>query len=209
MENFNEVNLSRRNFVKGALAAGGAVALAAATPAVKPFEAFAATTLADGTYKVNANLYISKSIVLIKKNAYFTNPADPQANGGTELPENPATELNAEMEIAGGVATVTVPLVNECFMLLEAASGSTAEIVSGSVFTSKAIYKDTDGSDLNRISSITFKLANTSGSYTLGTCKEYAAWESAPFPMSMLVPGYLNWTATLAVDFSTAQIVSA
>lgn len=207
MENFNEVNLSRRNFVKGALAAGGAVALAAAAPAVKPFEAFAATTLADGTYKVNANLYISKSIVLIKKNAYFTNPADPQANGGKELPENPTTELNATMNITGGVATVTVPLVNECFMLIEAASGSTVTI--DSMDTTKAIYKDTDGSDLNRISSITFKLANTSGSYTLGTCKEYAAWESAPFPMSMLVPGYLNWTATLAVDFSTAQIVSA
>ena len=110
MENFNEVNLSRRNFVKGVLAASGAVALAAAAPAVKPFEAFAATTLADGTYKVNANLYISKSIVLIKKNAYFTNPADPQANGGTELPENPTTELNATMNITGGVATVTVPL---------------------------------------------------------------------------------------------------
>lgn len=207
MENFNEVNLSRRNFVKGALAAGGAVALAAAAPAVKPFEAFAATTLADGTYKVNANLYISKSIVLIKKNAYFTNPADPQANGGKELPENPTTELNATMNITGGVATVTVPLANECFMLIEAASGSTVTI--DSMDTTKAIYKDTDGSDLNRISSITFKLANTSGSYTLGTCKEYAAWESAPFPMSMLVPGYLNWTATLAVDFSTAQIVSA
>lgn len=207
MENLNEVNLSRRNFVKGALAAGGAVALAAAAPAVKPFEAFAATTLADGTYKVNANLYISKSIVLIKKNAYFTNPADPQANGGKELPENPTTELNATMNITGGVATVTVPLVNECFMLIEAASGSTVTI--DSMDTTKAIYKDTDGSDLNRISSITFKLANTSGSYTLGTCKEYAAWESAPFPMSMLVPGYLNWTATLAVDFSTAQIVSA
>ena len=39
MENLNEVNLSRRNFVKGALAAGGAVVLAAAAPAVKPFEA--------------------------------------------------------------------------------------------------------------------------------------------------------------------------
>ena len=92
-------------------------------------------------------------------------------------------------------------------MLIEAASGSTVTI--DSMDTTKAIYKDADGSDLNRISSITFKLANTSGSYTLGACKEYAAWESAPFPMSMLVPGYLNWTATLAVDFSTAQIVSA
>ena len=207
MEYFNEVNLSRRNFVKGALAAGGAVALAAAAPALKPFEAFAATALADGKYKVNANLYISKSIVLIKKNAYFTNPADPQANGGKELPENPTTELNATMDIAGGVATVTVPLVNECFMLIEAASGSTVTI--DAMDTTKAIYKDSDGNYPQRISSITFKLADTSGSYTLGTCKEYAAWKSAPFPMSMLVPGYLNWTATLAVDFSTAQIVSA
>ena len=207
MENLNEVNLSRRNFVKGVLAASGAVALAAAAPAVKPFEAFAATTLADGTYEVNANLYISKSLVLIKKNAYFTNPADPQANKGTELPENPVTGLNASMVVSGGIATVTVPLVNDCFMLLEANSGSTATIVSTD--TTSAIYDDTDGNPLERISSITFELANTSGSYALGTCKEYAAWESAPFPMSMLVPGYLNWTATLSVDYSTAQIVSA
>lgn len=203
MEDFSTVNLTRRNFVKGALATAGAVALASAAPAVKPLEAFAATDLADGTYKVNANLYIDKSIVWIHKTAYFTNPTDPNENG--DMPETPNTELNATLEVEDGVAYVTVPLVNDCFMLISASDGTKVFIEDYSTVVSK--YADKSGNSLTRISEITFRLANTTdGSYTLGSCKEYGAYKNPPAPMNLIVPGYLTWTATLSVDFSTATV---
>lgn len=194
-------NMSRRDFFK--VTAGAAAAVSVASVAVPPFgmeTAFAAEALADGAYRVNANLYISKNLVLIKKNAYFTNPADP--NLSDDIPETPATGLNADLAVSGGVATVTVPLVNECFMLLSAESGSNVTVVGTE--TAPGIYKDGEGKTPTRISKITLELANMNGAYALGACNEYAAYMDPPFPMNMLVPDYLDWPATLAVDFSAA-----
>ena len=204
-------DLSRRDFLKGAV--GVTLAIAAVSAGLSlpgagealgtaPQRAYAATSLADGRYKVNANLYISKRFVLIKKDAYFTNPTDPNDTKGKKIPDSPNTSLNASMVVSGGKATVTVPLVNECFMLLSAKDGGGASVKGTK--TKKATYKDTKGKELTRITEITFALANNGGSYALGACREYAAFENPPFPMSMLVPGYLKWPATLAVDFSKA-----
>ena len=203
------MDLSRRDFLRGA--AGVTLAIAAASAGLSlpragealgtaPQRAYAATSLSDGRYKVNANLYISKNFVLIKKNAYFTNPTDPNKTGGKQIPDSPNTSLDATLVVSGGKATVTVPLVNECFMLLSAKDGGGASIKGTK--TKTAIYKDTKGNTLTRITEITFGLASMSGSYALGRCEEYAAYRNPPFPMSMLVPGHLHWPATLAVDFS-------
>ena len=161
MSELQTTDLSRRDFLKAA--AGATIAVAAAgsvLPNVGAGKAFAATSLADGTYKVNANLFISKRIVLI------------------------------------GV---------KCFMLLSAKDGGGASVTGTE--TKTATYKDEDNNDLTRITKITFALDNMDGEYELGECSEYAAYQNPPFPMSMFVPGYLNWTATLAVDFSTAVAV--
>ena len=204
MSELQTTDLSRRDFLKAA--AGATIAVAAAgsvLPNVGAGKAFAATSLADGTYKVNANLFISKRIVLIGVNAYFTNPTDP--NDGNGIPSSPETGLNADLVVSGGKATVTVPLVNECFMLLSAKDGGGASVTGTE--TKTAIYNDEDDNALTRITKITFALDNMGGEYELGDCDEYAAYQNPPFPMSMFVPGYLNWTATLAVDFSTAVAV--
>ena len=202
-ENTFEANISRRGFLKGAAALGVGIAAASTGASLTmPKAAWADTTLADGTYNVCANLYISKSIVLIKKDAYFTNPTNPNATGN--LPDTPTTDLNATLVVENGIASVSVPLVNECFMLLSASDGNSVSVTATE--TIDAIYPDTGGNGLTRISNITFRLANMGGTYTLGACQEYAAYENPPFPMSLLVPGYLDWTATLSVDFDTAVL---
>lgn len=200
-------NISRRDFFKAAAATTGAVALATAGASALNLsslggvqKAFAASDLADGTYKVNANLYITKNLVLIRKDAYFTNPTDP--NDGEGIPETPVTGTNATMVVANGEYKITVPLVNECFMLLSAESGSTVAI--SPVATKTAKYTDTDGNSLTRITELECTVTSTGGTYELGDCREYAAYNNPPFPMSLLVPGYLDWPATLSVDFSSA-----
>lgn len=200
-------DLSRRQFLVGTAALAGGIALASAGNLALPqTQAFAASALADGTYKVNANLYMSKKVVVIGINAYFTNPTDPNAEETKDQrPSTPATGLNADLVVAGGVATVTVPLVNECFMLLSAADGKAVKVVSTE--TKTAIYNDTANQPLTRITKIGLQLADQNGAYELGATDSYAAYTNPPFPMSMFVPGHLTWQVSLAVDFSTATLV--
>ena len=193
--------MDRRDFLKGVAAVGvGAAAAGAMGNLALPEMAWADAALADGTYKVRANLYISKSLVLIKKDAYFTNPTDP--NLGNGIPDSPTAEKNATLVVSGGVATVTVPLVNECFMLISATNGP--KITIAGTQTKTATYEDINGQFPTRITEITFRLGDMGGLYELGACREYAAYQNPPFPMSLLVPGYLTWPATLKVDFAGA-----
>ena len=207
-------DLSRRDFLKGAV--GVTLAIAAVSAGLSlpgagealgtaPQRAYAATSLADGRYRVNANLYISKKYVLFKMDMYFTNPTDPNDTNGKKIPDSPNTSLNATMVVSGGKATVTVPLVNECFMLLSAKDGGGASIKGTK--TKKATYKDTKGKELTRITEITFALANNGGSYALGACRGYCAYRGLPYPLNALFPGYLSWPATLRIDFATAAMV--
>lgn len=209
MSDLKEISLdntttSRRDFLKlaGVTVAGVAAASTLQGVALPKFAFADSVTMEEGVeYKVNANLHISKTIVLIHKDAYFTNPTDPNESGS--LPETPNTGLNATIWVEDGSTFVTVPLVNPCFMLLEAGDNESGDITVFDYSTTDAIYSDTDGNSLKRIDSITFELSSQKSTYTLGDCKEYAAYKKAPWPMSMLVPGYLTWTATLAIDFST------
>lgn len=198
-------NISRRDFVKGSLAVAGAAAVASAAPsALLVPEAHAAAPLADGTYQVCANVYVPAFNIPIGVNAYFTNPTDPNTSGGNK-PDSPTTELNATLTVANGAYNLSVPLVNPCWMLLAATDGG--GITVGDCETVQAIYNDTDGNPIQRISVLNVALLNTSGSYTFGSSREYAAYQNPPFPMSLLVPGYLNWTAHVMVDFDTAVLV--
>ena len=118
MENFNDVSLSRRNFVKGMLAAGGAVALAAAAPAVKPFEAFAATgdsvaldAMVIGTeYTVTANAYVPYSVhrQFVGKDAYLTDYRNPMKFQG--FPTHPQTDNATIVKTATDTYQVTIPI---------------------------------------------------------------------------------------------------
>lgn len=201
----DNTGITRRDFVKTTATAVGTVAMASSGLFANPTFAFADTTLANGTYKVNANLYISKTIVLIHKDAYFTNPTDPNENG--DMPETPNTDLNATMMVKDGTYTVTVPLVNECFMLLSATDGTKVDIDESKTKTKVSeLYTRKNGDALTRITEMTFVLSEQASTYTLGNCVEYGAYEDAPWPMSMYIPGELKWTATLAVDFSTAVL---
>ena len=199
--------MSRRSFLAGSAAVAGGVALAAAGLTVPTNFAFAANALAPGNYTVNANLFISKNLVLIKKNAYFTNPSDP--NDAGVMPQTPVTHNNATMHVGDdGLITVTVPLVNECFMLLSASSGDTITVADTKTRPAIEKYRTAvDNVMLDRIYEITFTFTSMAGTYVLGECREYAAYANPPFPMNQLVPGYLGWEATLSVDFSTATAV--
>lgn len=204
MESSN--NISRRDFVKGSLAVAGVAAVASAAPsALLAQEAHAAVSLADGTYQVCANVYVPAFNIPIGVNAYFTNPTDPNTSGGNK-PDSPTTELNATLTVANGVYNLSVPLVNPCWMLLSATNREDV-IKVGACETVQAIYTDKEGNPIQRISVLNVELLNTSGSYKFGSSREYAAYRNPPFLMSGLVPGYLNWTAHVTVDFDTAVLV--
>ena len=207
----NEV-MSRRSFLAGSAAVAGGVALAAAGLTVPTNFAFATTTLAPGDYTVNANLFISKNLVIIRKNAYFTDPADPNANGSEDdIPDTPCTFNNATMNVSNaGLISVTVPLVNECFMSLSLNDGGGAHVVQESITRKLAIYKEVknNDADLYRITSVKFELSNTDGTYVLTNCESYGAYTNPPLPMAHMIPGRLTWPATLKVDFSSAQRVN-
>ena len=138
-----ENSLTRRDLFKksagGALAvavlaagmnAGGVPTLAQhATQGASFFEgavpsAFAAPQFADGTYRINANMLITKNFVLIKKNAYYTNPTNPNIHG--DKPEFPNTSLNATLEVKSGKMFVTVPLI--CLLYTSDAADDSTEV---------------------------------------------------------------------------------
>lgn len=188
MENFNEVNLSRRNFVKGVLAASGAVALAAAAPAVKPFEAFAATgKLAAGTYTVTANLYVKAAInIILKKDAYLTNLGKPPLN----FPTSPVSNNATLVVDSAGKMTLTISELNDTFGLIEIQDNSD----EGNAHITKRVPLDWNhGGHSQRINGLTIKLDDTTGTYTFTNVLEYANY---------LVYEDKKWPITLTVDFS-------
>ena len=202
MENFNEVNLSRRNFVKGALAASGAVALAAAAPAVKPFEAFAATgdsvaldAMEIGTeYTVTANAYVPYSVhgqALVRKDAYLTDPSNPMKFQG--FPTNPQADNATIVKTATDTYEVTIPIKNEAFEWLE--EGTLTGAVYKSKTTTKATYKgDASG---NRINSITVQINSSVGTPVFDNPTEYAAYP--------IIASTKNWAISLSFDLTSVK----
>lgn len=204
MENFNEVNLSRRNFVKGVLAAGGAVALAAAAaPAVKPFEAFAATgdsvaldAMVIGTeYTVTANAYVPYSVhrqKLVGKDAYLTDYRNPMKFQG--FPTNPQTDNATIVKTATDAYRVTIPIKNEVFEWLETGDTLTGATLVGTTPTTATYKGDASG---NRIGSVTVEINSSVGAPVFTNPTEYAAYP--------IIASTKNWAISLSFDLTSVK----
>ena len=202
-------NLSRRDFLKGAV--GVTLAIAAVSAGLSlpgagealgtaPQRAYAATATSAGTYTITANLYVDKKDTPIGKYAYVTNSGNPPFHKPTSPVSN-----NAKLQVTeSGKKLLTVPIVNNTFGVLSIATTSTnrsVKVIDKSMTTWRAPwpwstpYKE-------RISSITFDVTNFSGGNSIADftpCAEYAT-----FP---LYKGDKHWDLHLIVNFNSAKSV--
>ena len=202
-------NLSRRDFLKGAV--GVTLAIAAVSAGLSlpgagealgtaPQRAYAATATSAGTYTITANLYVDKKDTPIGKYAYVTNSGNPPFH----KPTSPVSD-NAKLQVTeSGKKLLTVPIVNNTFGVLSIATTSTnssVKVIDKSMTTWRAPwpwstpYKE-------RISSITFDVTNYSGGNSIADftpCAEYAT-----FP---LYKGDKHWDLHLIVNFNSAKSV--
>lgn len=202
-------DLSRRDFLKGAV--GVTLAIAAVSAGLSlpgagealgtaPQRAYAATATSAGTYTITANLYVDKKDTPIGKNAYVTNSGNPPFH----KPTSPVSD-NAKLQVTeSGKKLLTVPIVNNTFGVLSIATTSTnssVKVIDKSMTTWRAPwpwstpYKE-------RISSITFDVTNFSGGNSIADftpCAEYAT-----FP---LYKGDKHWDLHLIVNFNSAKSV--
>lgn len=202
-------NLSRRDFLKGAV--GVTLAIAAVSAGLSlpgagealgtaPQRAYAATATSAGTYTITANLYVDKKDTPIGKHAYVTNSGNPPFHKPTSPVSN-----NAKLQVTeSGKKLLTVPIVNNTFGVLSIATASTnnsVKVIDKSMTTWRAPwpwstpYKE-------RISSITFDVTNFSGGNSIADftpCAEYAT-----FP---LYKGDKHWDLHLIVNFNSAKSV--
>ena len=202
-------DLSRRDFLKGAV--GVTLAIAAVSAGLSlpgagealgtaPQRAYAATATSAGTYTITANLYVDKKDTPIGKNAYVTNSGNPPFHKPTSPVSN-----NAKLQVTeSGKKLLTVPIVNNIFGVLSIATTSTnnsVKVIDKSMTTWRAPwpwstpYKE-------RISSITFDVTNFSGGNSIADftpCAEYAT-----FP---LYKGDKHWDLHLIVNFNSAKSV--
>lgn len=202
-------DLSRRDFLKGAV--GVTLAIAAVSAGLSlpgagealgtaPQRAYAATATSVGMYTITANLYVDKKDTPIGKNAYVTNSGNPPFHKPTSPVSN-----NAKLQVTeSGKKLLTVPIVNNTFGVLSIATTSTnnsVKVIDKSMTTWRAPwpwstpYKE-------RISSITFDVTNFSGGNSIADftpCAEYAT-----FP---LYKGDKHWDLHLIVNFNSVKSV--
>lgn len=202
-------DLSRRDFLKGAV--GVTLAIAAVSAGLSlpgagealgtaPQRAYAATATSVGMYTITANLYVDKKDTPIGKNAYVTNSGNPPFHKPTSPVSN-----NAKLQVTeSGKKLLTVPIVNNTFGVLSIATTSTnnsVKVIDKSMTTWRAPwpwstpYKE-------RISSITFDVTNFSGGNSIADftpCAEYAT-----FPR---YKGDKHWDLHLIVNFNSAKSV--
>lgn len=202
-------DLSRRDFLKGAV--GVTLAIAAVSAGLSlpgagealgtaPQRAYAATATSAGTYTITANLYVDKKDTPIGKYAYVTNSGNPPFH----KPTSPVSD-NAKLQVTeSGKKLLTVPIVNNTLGVLSIATTSTnnsVKVIDKSMTTWRAPwtwstpYKE-------RISSITFDVTNFSGGNSIADftpCAEYAT-----FPR---YKGDKHWDLHLIVNFNSAKSV--
>lgn len=202
MENFSTVDLTRRNFVKGALATVGAVALATAAPAVKPFAAFAddATiafsdiTDTTKTYTMTANLYVrAKFNAVLGIDAYLTNLTAPK-NLLDAKPTTPVT-FNATLSFDGATPVVTISQLNTVFGLTSIAGTSDD---GGATASGTSIAWSTGGGEKTRLQPVVFKITDTSRSEFEFDATEYADFDFAR--------GDKAWPVTLQIDWDAIKV---
>ena len=202
-------DLSRRDFLKGAVGVTLAIAVVSAGLSLPgagealgtaPQRAYAATATSAGTYTITANLYVDKKDTPIGKYAYVTNSGNPPFH----KPTSPVSD-NAKLQVTeSGKKLLTVPIVNNTLGVLSIATTSTnnsVKVIDKSMTTWRAPwpwstpYKE-------RISSITFDVTNFSGGNSIADftpCAEYAT-----FPR---YKGDKHWDLHLIVNFNSAKSV--
>lgn len=157
--------------------------------------ALAANT-ADQTYTVTANLMLPGELntQLPGVTAYMTNGNNPLGEGGYEAkaPTEPVSNNAKVVQHTDGTLTLTLPLPNPVFTLQSIGGSSNATITD--TVRDSATYTSTDGKATRegRITQLTIKLNDRSGTYVFNNCVE--------FPTLLGV----DWTVplTLAVDLS-------
>ena len=157
--------------------------------------ALAANT-ADQTYTVTANLMLPGELntQLPGVTAYMTNGNNPLGEGGYEAkaPTEPVSNNAKVVQHTDGTLALTLPLPNPVFTLQSIGGSSNATITD--TVRDSATYTSTDGKATRegRITQLTIKLNDRSGTYVFNNCVE--------FPTLLGV----DWTVplTLAVDLS-------
>ena len=157
--------------------------------------ALAANT-AEQTYTVTANLMLPGELntKLPGVTAYMTNGNNPLGEGGYEAkaPTEPVSNNATVTQSSDGTLTLTLPLPNPVFTLQSIGGSSNATITD--TVRDSATYTSTDGKVTRegRITQLTIKLNDRSGTYVFNNCVE--------FPTLLGV----DWTVplTLAVDLS-------
>ncbi len=162
----------------------------------------AVTAAAEQTYTVTANLMVPGELntQLPGVTAYMTNGNNPLGQGGYEAkaPTEPVYN-NATVTLASdGTLTLTVPIPNPVFTLQKIGGCSNADILSAP--RDSQTYTSSDGSTSRqgRITSLTLRLKDRSGTYIFNDCVE--------FPTLLGV----DWTVplTLSVDLSSVPKAS-
>ena len=150
----------------------------------------------ETTHTVTANLMLPGELNtrLPGVTAYMTNGNNPLGEGGYEAkaPTEPVSNNATVTQSSDGTLTLTLPLPNPVFTL-QSIDGSSNATITDTVRDS-ATYTSTDGKATRegRITQLTIKLNDRSGSYVFNNCVE--------FPTLLGV----DWTVplTLAVDLS-------
>ena len=170
----------------------GLLAVIAILLTVQP-QTYAATSK---TYTVTANLFVPGNLntQLPGVTAYLTNGSNPLGIGGypAVAPTTPVSK-NAKLTVySDGTMKVDLKIPNPVFTLQKIGGSSNATILSAP--RDNAVYESVDGtaSRQGRITSISVKLHDKSGTYVFNNCVE--------FPTLLGV----NWTVplTLGVDFT-------
>ena len=150
----------------------------------------------ETTHTVTANLMVPGELNtrLPGVTAYMTNGNNPLGEGGYEAkaPTEPVSNNATVTQSSDGTLTLTLPLPNPVFTLQSIGGCSNATITD--TVRDNATYTSSDGktSREGRITELTIKLNDRSGSYVFNNCVE--------FPTLLGV----DWTVplTLAVDLS-------
>ena len=150
----------------------------------------------ETTHTVTANLMLPGELNtrLPGVTAYMTNGNNPLGEGGYEAkaPTEPVSNNATVTQSSDGTLTLTLPLPNPVFTLQSIGGSSNATITD--TVRDSATYTSTDGKATRegRITQLTIKLNDRSGTYVFNNCVE--------FPTLLGV----DWTVplTLAVDLS-------
>ncbi len=150
----------------------------------------------ETTHTVTANLMVPGELntQLPGVTAYMTNGNNPLGEGGYEAkaPTEPVSNNATVVQHSDGTLTLTLPIPNPVFTLQSIGGSSNASITDS--VRDNATYTSTDGKATRegRITQLTIKLNDRSGTYVFNNCVE--------FPTLLGV----DWTVplTLAVDLS-------